>query len=81
MSSEKAANEARRVFSDELFKKGIHGLLVDKVRVEAKETFALVALVSKTFRKQLPSSVTVSIGAKEVEVPLVVQKASEFKLE
>lgn len=81
MSSKKAANEARRVFSDELFRKGINGLSVDKVRVEAEETFALVAFVSRTFRKPLPASVTVSLGADKVKVPLVVQKASEFKPE
>lgn len=81
MSSERAANQARKILSDELFKKGVHGLVVDKVQVEAKETFGLVVLVSKSFRKQLPSSVVVSLGAKEVEVPIVVQRAPEFKPE
>ena len=81
MASEKAAQQARKQYSDELFGKGIHGLLVDKVRLNDEETFALVALVPESYRRLLPQSLTVSVGSKEVEVPLVTQKAPRFKPE
>ena len=80
MATEKAANLARTQFSKELFGKGIHGLQVDTVAGDDKR-FCLVAMVPLSFKKQLPTAITVLVGTKEVDVPLVVQKADPFKPE
>lgn len=80
MATEKAANLARSLFSKELFDKGIHGLMVDTVAKDSK-SFCLVAMVPLSFKKQLPAAVKVLVGAKEVDVPLVIQKAASFKPE
>lgn len=81
MTSEKAANRARELFSDELFSKGAHALAVDKAEVDGKETFALIAMVAPSHKKPMPKSLSYSIGAKEIVVPVIVKKTPPFKPE
>lgn len=79
MASEKAAHRARIQFSDELFGKGIQGLLVDEVRLDAqKKTFALIALVPPSYRKRLPHSVKVAMGSTQVEVPVLLRREGDI---
>lgn len=81
MVSEKAANKARELFSDQLFGSGAHAVAVDKVTIEGEETFALIAMVPPSHRKKLPESVSVTVGKKQLSVPVVVKKAEPFKPE
>lgn len=81
MASEKAANIGRDQISDELFAKGVHGLAVDKMTIDGKETFGLVAMVPHGNKARFPRSVTVVHQSKEVVVPLVVKETDPFKPE
>lgn len=79
MTSEKAANRARELFSDELFSKGVHALAVDKAEVDGKETFALIAMVAPSHKKPMPKSLSYAVGAKEIVVPVIVKKTPPFQ--
>jgi hypothetical protein len=81
MVSEKAANKARELISDELFSCGAHGIAVDKVAVDGQETFAVIAMVPPKHKKPMPSSVNVTIGKTTQCVPVVVRKTEPFKPE
>lgn len=81
MVSEKTANKARELFSDQLFRSGAHGVAVDKVNNEGQETFALIAMVSPSQRLTLPTTVSVTVGKKQLSVPVVVRKTPSFKPE
>lgn len=81
MASEKAANKARELFSDQLFGCGAHGVAVDKVTIEGHETFALIAMVPPSHKKKLPETVSVTVGKKHLSVPVIVRKTEPFKPE
>jgi hypothetical protein len=81
MVSEKTANKARELFSDQLFRSGAHGVAVDKVNIEGLETFALIAMVSPSHKLTLPATVSVTVGKKLLSVPVVVRKTPSFKPE
>ncbi len=81
MVSEKTANKARDLFSDQLFRSGAHAVAVDKVNIEGQETFALIAMVSPSHKLVLPATVSVTVGKKQLSVPVVVRKTPSFKPE
>ena len=81
MATEKAANLGRDQISNELFAKGAYGLAVDKMTVDGKETFGLVAMVPLGNKAKFPRSVTVVHRSREVVVPVVVKEAEPFKPE
>ncbi len=81
MVSEKAANLGRDQISDEIFAKGAHGLAVDKLTIDGKETFALVAMVAPGSKAKFPRSVTVRHQNRNVVVRLVVKESEPFKPE
>jgi hypothetical protein len=81
MASEKIANKARALISDELFSRGAHGVAVDKVAVEGADTFAVIAMVPQSHKKTLPASVAVPVGKKTETVPVIVRKTQPFKPE
>jgi len=81
MVSEKTANKARELFSDQLFRSGAHGVAVDKVTIEGQETFALIAMVSPSHKLTLPTTVSVTVGKKRLSVPVVLRKTPSFKPE
>jgi hypothetical protein len=78
MASEKTANRARELFSDHFFANGAHGLAVDKVLVDGVDTFALIAMVPPGHKTNLPKTVPVTVGGKEIAVPVVVRKSEPF---
>ncbi len=81
MVSEKTANKARELFSDQLFGSGAHAIAVDKVNIEGQETFALIAMVPPSHKRKLPTAVSVTVGKKQLSVPVVVRKTEPFKPE
>jgi len=81
MASEKTANKARELFSDQLFGSGAHSVAVDKVNIEGEETFALIAMVPPSHKRTLPASVAVTVGDKLLSVPVVVRKTAAYKPE
>jgi hypothetical protein len=81
MASEKTANRARELFSDQLFGSGAHAVAVDKVSIGGEETFALIAMVPPSHKATLPASVAVTVGSKQLTVPVVVRKTAPFKPE
>ena len=81
MATEKAANLGRDQISGEIFAKGAHGLSVDKMTVDGKETFGLVAMVAQGNKAQFPRSVAVVHLGRQVIVPVVVKEAEPFKPE
>jgi len=81
MASEKAANKARELFSDQLFGSGAHAVAVDKVSIEGEEAFALIAMVPPSHEANLPASVAVTVGSKQLTVPVVVRNTAPFKPE
>jgi hypothetical protein len=81
MVSEKTANKARELFSDQLFRSGAHGVAVDKVNIEGQETFALIAMVLPSHKLTLPTTLSVTVGKKQLSVPVVVRETPSFKPE
>ena len=81
MVSEKTANKARELFSDQLFESGAHAIAVDKVSIEGQETFALIAMVPPSHKRKLPATVSVTVGKKQLSVPVVVRMTEQFKPE
>lgn len=81
MVSEKTANKARELFSDQLFGSGAHAVAVDKVTIEGEETFALIAMVPPSHKKPMPATVAVTVGKQQLSVPVVVRKTPPFKPE
>jgi len=81
MASEKTANKARELFSDQLFGSGAHAVAVDKVTIGGEETFALIAMVPPSHKQTLPASVAVSVGDKLLSVPVVVRKTAPYQPE
>ena len=81
MVSAKLANRARDLFGDELFRQGIHGLAVDKVMLDGKSTFALIAMVPPGHTGGLPETLDVDEGGKRTSVPVVVRTTAPFKPE
>jgi hypothetical protein len=81
MASEKTANKARELFSDQLFGSGAHAVAVDKVSIEGEETFALIAMVPPSHKQKLPASVAVTVGDKLLSVPVVVRKTAPYEPE
>jgi len=79
MVSAKLANRARDVFSDELFRQGIHGLAVDKVMLGGKSTFALIAMVPPGHKGGLPETLDLDEDGKHTAVPVVVRTTAPFK--
>ena len=81
MVTAKLANRARDLFGDELFRQGIHGLAVDKVMLDGKSTFALIAMVPPGHKGGLPETLDVDEGGKRTTVPVVVRTTAPFKPE
>lgn len=81
MATEKAANLGRDQISDEIFAKGAHGLAVDQMTVDGKETFGLVAMVPLGNKAKFPRSVAVVHLGRQVVVPVVVKEVEPFKPE
>jgi len=81
MTSEKIANKARELFSDQLFGSGAHAVAVDKVTIGGEETFALIAMVPPSHKQALPTSVAVTVGDEQLSVPVVVRKTAPYQPE
>ncbi len=81
MVSAKRAKRARELFADTLFRKGIVGLAVDKVILNGRSTYALIAMVTPDHKESLPNSVDVNEGGSPIAVPVVVRKTTPFKPE
>lgn len=81
MVSEKIANKARELFSDQLFRSGAHAIAIDKVNIGGEETFALIAMVPPSHKLTLPTTVSVTVGKRQQSVPVVVRRTPPFKPE
>ena len=81
MATERAANLGRDQISDEVFAKGAHGLAVDKMTVDGKETFGLVAMVPPGNTAKFPRSVAVVHQGRQVVVPVIVKETEPFNPE
>lgn len=81
MASEKAASLCRDQIADQLFAKGVHGLAVDKMTFDGKQTFGLVAMVPRGHKAKFPRCVTVVHQRREVVIPLVVKETEPFEPE
>ena len=81
MATLKIANLARDAFSDELFKRGAHGLSVEKLTLAGKSTFAVIAMVTPGHKATFPQALDVTDKDKHTTVPLVVRTIEPFRPE
>lgn len=80
MASEKEAHLAREKHSEYLRKLGAHAIAVDQVDDKADDGYGVIAMFEKN-PPDVPKSLDVTVGKKQVSVPLKVQKAERFKPE
>lgn len=78
MASEEQANKARELNSRDLMRRGAHAIGVEK---RGKGGWVVVAHVAPDVKANLPSTVTASSPAGEIEVPLVSVTSEPFKPE
>ena len=81
MTTIKLANLAREAFSADLFKRGVHGLSVEKVTLAGKATFAVVAMVQPGSKATFPQALEVVDKDKQASVPLIVRATPPFQPE
>lgn len=79
MATRAQANRARTAHADALAKKGAHAVGVEDGKSFGKPGFVVVAYVEPGKEVDLPA--TIGSEAKDVEVPLVVERAEMFKAE
>jgi hypothetical protein len=81
MANEKQANEARRQLGGTLLKQGAHAIGVEDGKGYGKKGFVLVAHVAPQQKSEIPSSLSLSTGDGDVEIPVVVEHSEPFKPE
>lgn len=80
MASEKEADLARAQHSDFLRKRGAHAIAVDEVEHKGGKTYGVVAFFERE-PDDLPETLKIKSGKKEMEVPLVPRVAEKFRPE
>ena len=80
-ATELQANEARNKYADELVARGAHAIGVEPGSRHGRDGFVVVAYVNKSFKGQLPETLTVAKSRSGKDVPLVVRKEETFKPE
>jgi hypothetical protein len=81
MADEEQANEARRRHGRMLMQLGAHAVGVEEGTSYGKKGFVVVAHVAPRQKSNMPSSVTSSTEAGEIDVPVVVERSEPFKPE
>lgn len=79
MATEKQAQMAKNKHLDFLDKLGAHSVLVDKVNIDGKITFAVLAYTDKKI-KNVPLQLQIESGKKTLNVPLVISVEEKFKI-
>ncbi len=79
MATEKQAQLAKNKHLDFLDKMGAHSVLVDKINIDGKNTFAVLAYTDKKL-KNAPLHLQIESGKKILNVPLVVSVEEKFKI-
>jgi len=78
MASEKQAQLAKEVYLGFLDKLGAHSVLVDKINVHGKKTFAVIAYTDKKLKKAPPLHLKIDDGVRKLNVPLVFSVEEKF---
>jgi hypothetical protein len=81
MVDEKQANQARQENARDLMKQGAHAVGIEPGKAHGKTGWVVVAHVAPDAKVKLPSKLSLSTGAGEVEVPLVAVRSEGFKPE
>lgn len=79
MATEKQAQMAKNKHLNFLDKLGAHSVLVDKVNINGKITFAVLAYTDKKL-KNAPLQLQIESGKKTLNVPLVISVEEKFKI-
>jgi len=80
MASEKQAQLAKEIHLDFLDKLGAHSVLVDKIDVDGKKTFAVIAYTDKKLKKTPPQHLEIEDGTRKLNVPVVFTVEEKFMI-
>ena len=80
-ASEKKANVARDLFSQELVDKGAHAIGVEPGKGHGHSGFVVVAYVPENFRGTLPETLEIPAREGGGSVPVVLRREERFKPE
>lgn len=74
-ASEAEAQKARRAHGHELVRRGAHAIGVEPGNRHGRKGYVVVAHVEPGRPAEMPESLTVESGKRQVEVPLIVEKS------
>ena len=80
MATEKQAQMAKDQHLDFLDRLGAHSVLVDKVNLNGKKTFAVIAYTEKKIDNP-PLNLQIESGKKIFNIPLVINNEAKLKIQ
>jgi hypothetical protein len=81
MTDEEKAHLAADKYGEFLRKKGAHAITVDQVPVKGRRRFGVIAMFAAKPAAKLPSTLRISAGGKDEDIPLRVVKQQKFALD
>ena len=79
MATQKQAQLAKDKHLNFLDKLGAHAVLIDKVEIDGKKTFAVLAYSDKKL-KYVPQKLQIQSGKQILDIPLVITVEEKFKI-